>query len=627
MSSNSINKLPVAHHFNNLLDLQRQIASTPTTPMTPRTPMEHEEQLCQEHNELLHFFCVTCNGLICQTCTISPQHHTHNYNLVSDLVPLARHRIHRKVQDVRKNVQELENSVDIILHREKEIREQGDMIKKQISDRTASIIEILKRNEGALHGEVDGVVATKCKWLAVQRKDVSDTVHEVFRETNGAEHRVETEREEDFLCNQDNILRRLGKVIDRVNALVLSPVEEPNICFISKDNSTDLGNIKTSFMDTNCRVSLGKKASCLIAGIPAKVTVKISTSSRVSPIPLCLINFRIAAMESKKYLPKIITHSSQPEEYVVLFEPQEPGRHDIEVSVGEREVEGSPITMMATYSPELKRRKSQVIAKLSRPYGCVLFEDTLIVAEYGAHRITFVDSAGMKIKAFGSKGSRHGQFTHPRGIALAVDGKSLLVTDNHRIQHLTLDGEVLAVAGDGKNGASRDEFYTPTGIAVNPTDGTIYVADTDNNRIQVLNSNLAVLFSFGCSASISGQLQSPYDVALDNSGNVYVVDGWKHCVKLFSNRGRYLSQISREGYGPGELNWPTAIAVNNNKFLYVTEQDNKRVSIFTGRGEFVSCYDGGSASGFNGPQDIFVDSKGNVYVSDTYDDKIYVYYV
>ncbi|RPI25051.1 MAG: TIGR03663 family protein, partial [Chloroflexota bacterium] len=92
-------------------------------------------------------------------------------------------------------------------------------------------------------------------------------------------------------------------------------------------------------------------------------------------------------------------------------------------------------------------------------------------------------------QVIGSIGVEPGQFTNPRDIAVAPDG-SLYVADsgNHRIQHLAADGSVLQVWGtygvtDANGTAPAGTFWEPWGVAVGP-DGSVYVSDTWNNRIQ-----------------------------------------------------------------------------------------------------------------------------------------------
>ena len=83
---------------------------------------------------------------------------------------------------------------------------------------------------------------------------------------------------------------------------------------------------------------------------------------------------------------------------------------------------------------------------------------------------------------WGTSGTGDGQFFYPEGVAVAFDG-SVYVPDcgNVRIQNFTSEG--VFVSKWGTYGAGDGELDWPYGVAVAP-DGSVYVADTDNNRVQ-----------------------------------------------------------------------------------------------------------------------------------------------
>ena len=601
--------------------------SNPTTPITPDGHSFNTiEKLCPKHNDQLKVFCVTCVKQICRDCAITPEHRNHDYNLVTDLFTLAEHSISSKVRGVTDKVKMVEPTIEIITKREKTIEEQGCSTKRDISQYTQRIIDKLQECETKLHEQVDNTVNTKCKWLHAQRQDIYDTIQQMTDLSNSARISIESDTKVDVLYQQKQLLFDLQQASDRIDRLVLTPIENANIEFINSDVKCDIGAVKSSFMVTNCTLSISpsNRTTPWVAGIPRSLITTISTgsNSNISSIPLCLMKIEIESIKQGKNLNNFdITYDQS--EYSITFQPEVPGKHDVHVYICDQEIKGSPIPVLVSYSPNLDNRRNIVIPNLNKPHGCVLIDKTTIaIVEYGSHCITMLDDNGNRIRSIGRRGTRPGQFTQPRGIALSADQNHLLVTDNHRIQQLTFDGEPIMCAGGSNHGLSRNEFYNPTGIAVNPSNGNIYVADTDNNRIKILNSNLEVIMIFGRSSDPNERLKGPYDVRLDNAGDVYVADSLNHCIRKYNSNGRLILYFSNMGVIPGTLNWPTAIAINSYEYLYITEQENSRVSIFTKDGKFIDCY----PENFSGPQDIHVDSEGNVYISDTYEDKLYIYY-
>ena len=99
------------------------------------------------------------------------------------------------------------------------------------------------------------------------------------------------------------------------------------------------------------------------------------------------------------------------------------------------------------------------------------------------------------MKSFGGKGgSGNVQFSFPRGVAITPDN-FILVSDGHRIQKISMDGDCIASVGE--KGSGPLQFNDPEGIAISPITGQVYIADWHNHRIQVLNPDLTFSHSFG----------------------------------------------------------------------------------------------------------------------------------
>lgn len=156
----------------------------------------------------------------------------------------------------------------------------------------------------------------------------------------------------------------------------------------------------------------------------------------------------------------------------------------------------------------------------------------------------------------------------------------------------------------GKSGAANGQFRGPFGIATDRS-GAVYVADTDNNRVQVFSAAGGFLRKWGATGSGNGQFLSAQDVAVDASGAVWVADYRNGRVQRFSSGGAYQSEIAVGGaYG---------VAVDTAGNLFVQDLDG-RVT----RYEKASGYTPGAswkAGGRGG--DIEVGPDGTVFTADT----------
>jgi uncharacterized protein (TIGR03663 family) len=184
-------------------------------------------------------------------------------------------------------------------------------------------------------------------------------------------------------------------------------------------------------------------------------------------------------------------------------------------------------------------------------------------------------------------GSRPGQFRRPRDIALALDGSIYVAdTENHRIQHLGTAGEVLDYWGVYGQ-ATIDEnvpglvFDGPWGLAVG-TNGYVYVADTWNNRVQRFTADGEFINEVGLGglASPEDNMWGPRDIAIDNQGRVFVADTGNKRVLFFDERLRYLGEFGGGGAGSGRLDEPVGLAIDNEGRVYVADTWNMRVQVF-----------------------------------------------
>jgi len=154
---------------------------------------------------------------------------------------------------------------------------------------------------------------------------------------------------------------------------------------------------------------------------------------------------------------------------------------------------------------------------------------TLYVADYGNNTIRKVTSAGV-VRTLAGRGTSQGtvdgvgndaQFGQPSGVAVDAIGNVYVAdTFNHTIRGITAAGQVSTIAGSPGDPGNVDgigdfaRFNQPTGIAVG-TDGSLYVADTENGSVRRITPA-------GIVSTIAGNLNRPRAIAVANSTNIYV---------------------------------------------------------------------------------------------------------
>ena len=183
----------------------------------------------------------------------------------------------------------------------------------------------------------------------------------------------------------------------------------------------------------------------------------------------------------------------------------------------------------------------------------------------------------------------------------------------------------------GTLGSEPGKFNAPRGIAVAP-DGSLYVADSRNNRVQHFASDGKLLQTWGTAGDISkgespgGAFNEPWGIAVSQDGSVFVADTWNHRIQKFTADGKFVKMWGVFGQGdtPESFYGPRGLAIDSNQRLYVTDTGNKRVVVFDLDGKFVTQFgsEGMDAGQFDEPVGIAVDKAGIVYVADTWNQRI-----
>jgi len=227
------------------------------------------------------------------------------------------------------------------------------------------------------------------------------------------------------------------------------------------------------------------------------------------------------------------------------------------------------------------------------------------------------------ITTWGESGSLEGQFNFPKGVAVDSQGNVYMAdSQNHRIQKFDSEGEFIIAWGSP--GEEPGQFSEPWGIAVGGDDN-VYVADTWNHRLQKFTADGEFITYWGVFQDTGGELLDPQgmfygprDIAIDAEGNLYVTDTGNKRVQKFDSEGNPLGQWGGGGADPGQFLEPVGIAVDAQGSIYVADTWNQRIQVFDGDFQFlmqwrVEAWLGESIA--NKPY-LAVDGEGNVYTTD-----------
>lgn len=213
-------------------------------------------------------------------------------------------------------------------------------------------------------------------------------------------------------------------------------------------------------------------------------------------------------------------------------------------------------------------------------------------------------------------------FIMPHG--LKVDNENnIWVTDVglHQVFKFSYDGKLLLKLGEARvAGKDSMHFDKPTDIAI-AKDGSFYVSDGyGNSRVIKFSSTGKYLFEWGKKGSKETEFNIPHGITLDNFGNIYVADRENNRIQIFDSTGKFIKQFSENSFGKicaVAFDKSTLYAVDDFTFLKVKHRGSD-VFIFDTTGKVQTRF--GRSGSYEGNtswyHDITIDKDGNMYIGD-----------
>lgn len=261
------------------------------------------------------------------------------------------------------------------------------------------------------------------------------------------------------------------------------------------------------------------------------------------------------------------------------------------------------------------------------------------------------------VTSWGDQGDTPGQFEEPRGVAVTLEGEVYVAdSGNGRVQVFDAAGEFVREWGQGvlaepfdlaldrhgdvyvvdpgrdklfifsSEGELRSEWgagwglFDPRGLDVDQ-EGYVYIANTGGSVVLKVLPQGQVVARYGSFGSGDGELNQPTDVAVDDAGNLYVVDTENHRIQVLDKEGRYVRQWRVSG--ANTLDSPH-IVWGMSGLLFVTDPEMGQLYVYDQYGRAVTFWgEKGSLDGqFSKPVGIAFDQRASVYVADTYNHRI-----
>lgn len=221
---------------------------------------------------------------------------------------------------------------------------------------------------------------------------------------------------------------------------------------------------------------------------------------------------------------------------------------------------------------------------LQKPIGIDVTDDgEIFVADNSAKRVVVFDKDGKYLRAFGDRSI----FKRPSGVAVSPDGLHAYVIDTGGVttqeHHLYIfnakTGELEKTIGT--RGRGNGQFNLALQVTV-AKDGTVYVTDSGNFRVQAFNPDGSHKLSFGTVGRKIGNFARPKGITTDPEGNVYVVDSAFGNFQIFNDKAELLMFIGQRGQqaAPGRYMLPAGITTDEDGRVYIVDQFFRKIDIY-----------------------------------------------
>jgi DNA-binding beta-propeller fold protein YncE len=225
-----------------------------------------------------------------------------------------------------------------------------------------------------------------------------------------------------------------------------------------------------------------------------------------------------------------------------------------------------------------EEKEAQLVEK---PYGLAIYEGAIYVVDARGNGYGIFDLANGRSKLVRPTGA--GALVKPINITIDDDG-SRYITDTQREQIMVFNAEDRFLRAIGEPGQ-----FNPIDVAI--ADDRLYVTDMMHHQVHVLDKNTGdVILTFSEVGSEPGQLFHPTSLAIGDDGSVYVTDTSNFRLQQFNADGEFIRVIGTQGSRPGTFSRPKGIALGHERHIYVVDAAFQNIQVIAPDGGAVMAF-------------------------------------
>ena len=583
--------------------------------------------------ERLDLHCEECDTHMCCQCSMHGNHRFHPCRHAETKFD----ELKKAILPLREQTEKLSSMASDILTQlnmsQEKLMQQKAQVQHEINQGVSRVHQLLEKRSQELLAELDKVSFQHEELIASGKEQLNDTIVK-------ASSCLESVMQNLANGSVAGVSELVGTATEDLSRLVVQAKPLPDIqCRVSSKELA--GNLEEwcihsqEVCPANCFVEGGCMKSTWLNDV-----AELDLYTRNYDNQPCVRTVQCEAIQCEVTHDEVMMRGSVRccddgnNHFRISYTPVVSGNLQMDVSVDGMSIRGSPfqVTALDVLHP------TSSISNVQGPWGVAINQEgQIIVAENGGNCISIFDKQRKRVHKICDENPSHetkGLLVYSQGekphemndylnhaSEVAVDHQGNILVAN-RFQH-----NVIKFHADGTFvRRSKNDFYYPTGISVNPINDKLYVADTFGHRIKVLNTDLTHDVTFGEYGGQKGaEFVYPTSVACNSTGKVYVVDNGNHRIQTFTADGHHVSSFGQYGSKDGEFIGPVGIAVDGHNKLYVSDRGNHRICIFTSEGCFLSAFYSSAKHDFD-PSALAVDDHF-VYVSSHRQGQVHLFHL
>jgi tripartite motif-containing protein 2/3/tripartite motif-containing protein 71 len=509
---------------------------------------------CSKHNgNLKTFYCSTCNQLICRDCTLAdhPKDGGHKYDFVNSVATAFRCELKSlPLQDADRTLRQALSQLESL---KKSVTEQSESSQQRIQN---AFSELQQKYKKRLLRQGKEATEEKIRTIKRQQNEIKMVKGECESVMDFVKLTSDSACDEEIVTMKTSIETRVQKLATMIEHVKSSPTIETASMIVATPSKEQVEKlIKTygfiAFLEGTSFEAMTSKPSVIKLRF-------VNAIDQPSVGALTGIGAELQSLIGRPWVVPAKVSYKSPSIYELSFTPRKRGRHQLTVRIGDTDI-------IATYPIFVHHPPKN----LHTPIRKFEYESTwrialsntgdIYVTQFSLKRYIHVHRCGA-IKRI----VKCVDDTTAKGIYVDSKTGSVFISGDNRVQKYNSVGRL--VKQIESHGSQPGEFCYLNDIRFYKN--RVYVCDSGNGKIQIFDSELMYVHSFGTTGSEIGQLQWPEDIDFDTEGIAYVVDSERKCIVLFSPTYEFLREINSTITPP--LAFPVALHIHGDH-MYISD--------------------------------------------------------